>query len=428
MVNNFTLSPDDEIRYLRFLNNTLQIKQLREEICDEYTRKIFQYLNRNPRFDSQVFCAFVYKFIYKCQLYKSLVMTAETNIYDKIRLDRGEIVNELYLFLDLHTVKFALSSVNPNQFHNVSIEEKLKHLIANNEQSIKAEYESRSLLAKFERKNNPSWKEARVEIIVPEMRGNTRIVPYLDLEFTLPRLSTEQKLDVIHFAICALNYLSQKDEPIETFSNPEISSTLLVSKPEHLKVVSDNLNLLRDSIILNAFRDKESDNEELNNLEFDANAPDVARILQAQSKDRKIEKQWADIELLTAPIPESEFLREKRLSWARQPFEPFKSDTWKPLSQHLIEKVSGLAELESEVDKKKAKKTERYPPHYLQQIIGTAVRLYEEKDKVRAIDIYTELHIEKNTYNNRIKYFGYDTSMILDKAREIVREREGRIK
>ncbi len=424
MAHSFTNSPDYEIRYLRFLNNTLQIKQLREEICDEFTRKIFYYLNHDPRFDSQVFCAFLYKFIHKCQLYKNLVMTAEANIYDKISLDNGKIVNELYLFLDLHTVKFELSFVDPNQFHNVSIEEKLKHLIANNEQSVKTEYESKSFAAKLKRKNNPSWKAARVEIIVPEMRGNTGIIPYFDLEFSLPRLSTEQKLDVIHFAICALNYLSQKDEPVKTFLNPEISSTALVSKPEHLKVVSDNLNRLRDSIILNAFRDKESDDEELNNLEFDRRAPDVARILQAQKQDRQTEKKWTDKDSLTASKPESEFLREWRLKQARRPFEFPKSDIWEPIKYSFFEEISGLAKPESEVGKQKPKKTNSYPPHYLEQIINTAVRLYEKKDKVKAIDIYTELQIEKNTYNKRIKHFGYDSSKILNEAREIVRERE----
>lgn len=291
--------PDIEIRYLRFLNNTLQIRELREDVCDEFTRKIFDYLEDEPLFDAQVFCTFLYKFIFKCKLYKNLVMTAETNIYDKIGLEAGSIANELSLFLGLHTVKFALPSVDPNQFHNVSIEEKLKHLIANNEPSVKAEYEGKSLIAALSRKNNPSWKAARVKIILPEMRGNMRIVPYFDLEFSLPRLSVEQKLDIIHFAICALNYLSQTGEP-ELVSparpNP-ISDTPLpeiVSKPEHLKVVSDNLNRVRDYVILNAVRDKESDDEELNNLEFDPNAPDIVRILKAQNQDPKIEKQWLD--------------------------------------------------------------------------------------------------------------------------------------
>ncbi|MGI8757426.1 MAG: hypothetical protein ACR2MB_16530, partial [Acidimicrobiales bacterium] len=168
---------------------------------------------------------------------------------------------------------FALSLVDPNQFHSVSIEEKLKHLLDN---------------------DKPDWKAARVKIIVPEMLGNTGIVPYFDLEFTLPRLSVGQKLDIIHFAICALNYLSQKDEPVYTFSNPKLSSTELVSKPEQLKVVSDNLNQVRYFVILNAIRDKESDDDELNALEFDQNEPTTARIIKAQSQDPKIEEQWLD--------------------------------------------------------------------------------------------------------------------------------------
>ncbi len=251
---------DKEIRYLRFLNNTLQIRELKKDVCDEFTRKIFDYLEDEPLFDEQVFCAFLYEFIFRCKLYRNLVMTAETNIYDKIRLDAGSIANELSFFLGLHSVTFALSSVDPNQLHSVSIEEKLKHLIANNEPSVKAEYEGKSVIATLSRKNNPSWKAARVKIILPKMRGNTGIVPYFDLEFSLPRLSVEQKLDVIHFAICALYYLSQTGEP-ELVSparpNP-ISDTPLpeiVSKPEHLKVVLDNLNRLRDSIIITAVRD-----------------------------------------------------------------------------------------------------------------------------------------------------------------------------
>ncbi len=262
-----------EIRYLRFLNNTLQISEIRKDICDEFTRKIFDYVEDEPLFDAQVFCALLYKFIFKCKLHQSLVMTAENNIYDKIRLDAGGIANELSLFLDLWSVNFALSSVDPNQFRNVSIEEKLKHLLENDE---------------------PDWRSARVKIIVPEMRGNTGIVPYFDLEFKLPRLSVGQKLDIVHFAICALNYLSQKDEPVYTFSNPEISPAVLVSKPEQLKVVSNNLNQVRYYIISNAINEKESDDDELNALEFDQNEPTTARIINAQSQDPKIEKQWLD--------------------------------------------------------------------------------------------------------------------------------------
>lgn len=267
-----------EISYLRFLNNTLQIREIRKDICDEFTRKVFDYLEDEPLFDAQVFCAFLYKFIFECKLHQNLVMTAETNIYDKIRLDAGKIANELSLFLNLWTVNFALSSVDPNQFHTVSIAEKLKHLLDNGE---------------------PEWKAPRVKIILPEMRGNTGIVPYLDLEFRLPRLSVGQKLDIIHFAICALNYLSQTDQPelvAAARPNPIGDAPLpeIVSKPEQLKVVSDNLNQVRYFVILNAIRDKESDNEELNAVEFDRNEPTTARIIKAQSQDPKIEKQWLD--------------------------------------------------------------------------------------------------------------------------------------
>ncbi len=289
-----TKTQNYEISYLRFLNNTLQIRELRKDICDEFTRKIFDYLEDEPLFDAQVFCAFLYKFIFKCKLYKSLVMTAEHNLYDKIRLDAGKIANELSLFLGLFSVNFTLSSVNPNQFHNISFEEKLGYLLKRDKPSLITDDESKFILATLSKKNNPSWKEARVKIIVPEMRGNKGIVPYLDLEFSLPHLSIEQKLDIIHFAICALNYLSQKDEPEKTFSNPEISSTVLVSKPEHLKVVSDNLNRVRDSAILNAVREKESGDDMLNALEFDPNAPEIARIIKAQNQDPKIEKLWLD--------------------------------------------------------------------------------------------------------------------------------------
>ncbi len=419
---NATKTPKYEINYLRFLNNTLQVKKMREEICDEFTRKIFYYLNDEPRFDSQVFCAFLYYFIFKCKLYKNLVMTAETNIYDKIRLDAGKIVDELYLFLDLPLVKFVLTSVNAYQFQNVSIEEKLKHLLANNEQSVKAKYESESLAAKLNRKNNPSWKAARVEIIAPEIGGNADIIPYYDLEFTLQRLSIEQKLDIIHFTICALNYSSQKDEPIETYSNPEISTTVWVSKPEQLKIISDTLNNLRDSIILNAIRDKESDDEEQNNLEFDTNMPDVARILQAQKRDQKIEENWTDKDSLTTPEPESEFSREWRLKKIGEPFEFSKNKNYKPIKLIFDNDNSESLQIDKSLVEKK--KTQDFPKHYKKQIIDTAVRLYKSKDKVTAIDIYSALDISKNTYNKRIKFFGYDTSKILYEAQELLRESE----
>jgi hypothetical protein len=412
-----------EIGYLRFLNGTLKANKLREEVCDNFTRKIFDYLEGEPLFDKQVFCAFIYHFIFKCKLYKNLVMTAETNVYDRIRLDAGGIANQLFLFLSLHTIKFALPSVDPNQFR-VSLQEKLNHLLFEDENFDDAAI-SEKLQSPNAKKRYISWKHSRVKIIVPKMRGNTGIVPYVDLEFTLPPLSVEQKLDVIHFTICALNYLSQKDEPVETFSNPENSSTVLVSKPEHLKVVSDNLISVRDSVILNAIRDKEGFGDD---LEFDESLPDIARILIAQSQDPEIEKRWADKNPPVLSKPDSEFIREWQLKQLRKPFKFAESDVWQPIKIGAIEEHSDLVKPETEVGEKKTKKNKGYPPHYLKQIIDTAVRLYEKNDKVRAIDIYTELQIEKNTYNKRIKFFDCDTSMILEKAREIIRERERRKK
>ncbi len=343
-----------EIKYLRFLNNTLQTTVLRNDICDEFTRKIFDYLEAAPAFNAQVFCAFLYHFIHRCKLKRGLVMTAETNVYDRIRLDAGSIANDLSLFLGLHSIRFALST-NPNQF-TVSLEEKLKHLLFdNNEDAGKPRMERRFL----------SWRNPRVKIVLPEMKGNTGIVPFVYLEFTMPALSVGQKLDVLHFAICALNYLSQRDDPITTFSNPEIPQHVLVSKPEHLKIISDNLLRVRDSVVLNAIRDKEG-------FEFDEQSQDIARILTVQNRDLPIKKQWLE----------------------GNPILALQSD-----------------------EKPKAAKAQGYPPFHLQQIIDTAVRLYEVKDKVRAIDIYTELGIERNTYHKRIKYFGYDTARILSEAR-----------
>lgn len=258
-----------EVRYLRFLNETLQANVLREKICDEFTRKIFDYLEDAPTFDGQIFCAFLYKFIYKCELKKSLLITSIDNVYEAIRKEPKNIANDLGIFLRLFTVKFALPSVDPNQF-TVSLKEKLSNFLDLDE---------------------PTWKKPQVKIIVPEMRGNTGMVPYYDLEFTLPKLKTEQLLDILHFTICALNYLSQRNEPEQFFSNPEISSTILVSKPEHFKVISDSLLIVRKNVISSAFREKEYPE---NDLEFDESLPDVARIIRAQKQDPKIEKQWLD--------------------------------------------------------------------------------------------------------------------------------------
>jgi hypothetical protein len=90
-------------------------------------------------------------------------------------------------------------------------------------------------------------------------------------------------------------------------------------------------------------------------------------------------------------------------------------------------KEAGLTlpdETQEKHESKQKKEKQSYPPFYLQQILDTAVRLYEKDDKVRAIDIYQELRIEKNTYNKRIKFFGYNTAMILQQARDKFRESE----
>jgi hypothetical protein len=359
-MNSNTETPaNKEFKYLRFLNETLQAQVLRQEICDEFSRKVFDYLKSEPHFDAHIFCAFLYKFINKCKLYRPVVMRS-ANPIDRMRL--AYIPEELLLFLDLPSIKFALSSINANLFYGIPLEEKLKHLLHNDE---------------------PTWKKARVEIKLPEVSGNAGFISYVDIEFTLPHLTIEQKLDIIHFTICALNYLSQNAELVETFSNPAISSSVYISTPEHFKVISDILHQIRNTIIGKVVSEKAELDED---SEFDENLSDVARILVAQNQDPKIEKQWLDE---NSPV----FVK---------------------------------AEIEATVER--AMKTKGYPPHYLQQIIDTAVRLYEQNDRVRAIDIYNELRIEKNTYNSRIKFFGYDTAMILEAARNKVRESEVRKK
>lgn len=359
-------SQHKEIRYLRFLNNTLQIREIRKDICDEFTRKIFDYVENESLFDAQIFCAFLYEFIFKCKLYQNLVMTAESNFYDKIRLDAGKIVNELSLFLNLWTVKFALSSVDPNQFHRVSIKEKLKHLLDNEE---------------------PIWKPARVKIILPEMRGNTGIVPYFDLEFTLTRLSVGQKLDIIHFAICALNYLSQKDEPVYTFSNPELSPIELVSKPEQLKVVSDNLDQVRYFVILNAVREKESDDDEQNAVEFDQNEPTTARIIKAQSQDPKIEEQWLD---KNSPV-----------------FVKSETEKDEPKDEKTNETVTG-----------------GYSIYYRNRIIDAAVRLTEKQDTWGELELIEELDTSKSTLDRQKRFFKLKMPIIRDEANAKIREKK----
>ncbi len=246
-----------EIRYLRFLNETLKAKELRDG-CDTFTRKIFEYLEGEPHFDSQVFCALLYNFIFRCKLFRGLVIQAQAGgygearmspAYAKISIDGGSISNDIFSFLNQNPYRFALSSVDPNQF-TTSLEDKLKHLLDT---------------------ETPTWKASSVKIILPEANRNTDIVPYVDLEFTLPCLSVMQKLDVIHFAICGLNFLSQKDQT--------------------MKVISENLVSVRDSVIYNSIRDK--DNLE-DDLDFDESLPDISRILTAQEIDTKIEKQWQD--------------------------------------------------------------------------------------------------------------------------------------
>jgi hypothetical protein len=328
---------DIEIRYLYFINNTLQIDILRAMVGDEFSRKIFDYLEDEPLFDAQVFCAFLYHFILKCIAYKNLVAKGKININVRNRLNKLSF--ELAVFLELQSGKFSIPLLYGNE---------------------------------------PDLKAGQVKLLLAEKGDYPNIYPYKGLEFTLPPFSVEQRLDIIHFMICAVNRLSQKDKPIETFRDSRNPYIRYISEPAHWKVIPDELISARELIINRIFREKGKSG----NKEFDESLPDIKRILQAQKQDPKIEKQWLDENSPVFVKPEIEAVAEK------------------------------------------AVKTKGYPPHHLQQIKDTAVRLYELKDKVRAIDIYTELGIGKNTYNDRIRYFDYDTPKILYEARAIVRERE----
>jgi hypothetical protein len=254
--------PDSQIRYLRFLNNTLQIGELRKDVCDEFTRKIFDYLEGEPLFDAQVFSAFIYYLIFQCKQIQPAIRR-DRNPIDTLRF--AFFRNDLIRLFNSFSPTFTLDPINPNQFNSVSIKEKLKHLLVDDESPHKG---------------------ARVEIILPENNGKNKIVPFVSLDFTLPRLSLEQNLDIIHFTICALNYLSQKDNPLEHFQNAENSR-----KSESFKIISDEFTNIRNSVIKNAFREKELFGES----EFDESLPDIKRVLQAQNQDPKIERQWLDV-------------------------------------------------------------------------------------------------------------------------------------
>jgi hypothetical protein len=256
------IQPDTEIRYLRFLNNTLQIGKLRKDVCDEFTRKIFDYLEGEPLFDAQVFSAFIYYLIFQCKQIQPAICR-DRNPIDTLRF--AYFKNDLIRLFNSLSPTFTLEPINPNQFHSVSIREKLKHLLVGDE---------------------PPHKGARVEITLPENNGMNKVVPFVSLDFKLPRLSVEQNLDIIHFTICALNYLSQNDNPLEHFQNAENSQ-----KSESFKITSNELTSIRNSVIKNAFREKEVWEDE---SEFDESLPDIKRILQAQNQDPKIERLWLD--------------------------------------------------------------------------------------------------------------------------------------
>lgn len=281
------------IRYLRFLVNTLQVKQLKEDIGDEFTQKIFDYLKGESLFDEHVFCAFLYYLITECKRIQPAI-DRTPNPIDLMRF--GHFQNGIRKLFNSFSVNFTLDSVDPNPFRvqGVSLQEKLNHLLAN---------------------DDSPHQEPRVAIILPKGKpGN--IVPCVDLEFTLPPLSIEQKLDVIHFTICAVNYLSQKDDQLKRYQMAESSQ-----KPESLKIISDFLISVRESVIQGVFREKEVWEDD---SEFDESLPDIKRILIAQNQDPQIEKQWLDknspifiqqieneIKTETAEIEESDSLKYK---------------------------------------------------------------------------------------------------------------------
>jgi hypothetical protein len=262
MKTKLTKHSDSEIRYLLFLNNTLQIEELSKVVCDEFTRKIFDYLEDEPRFDPHIFCALLYDLIFECKRMQPAV-SRNPNPVDTIRF--GHFQNDISRLFNSLSVKFTLDSVDPNQFRNVGIKEKLNHLLAD---------------------DNSLGKVPPLKIMLPESSGSNRVVPFVILEFTLPTFTIEQKLDVLHFTICAINYLSQKDNSLTRFQNIESSQ-----KPESLKIITDFLIGVRKSVIKLAFREKEVWEDE---SEFDESLPDIKRILQAQNQDPLIEKQWLD--------------------------------------------------------------------------------------------------------------------------------------
>lgn len=260
-----------EIRYLLFLNETLEAKALKEEICDEFTRKIFDYLEEaESPFAAQVFCVFFYHFIHRCKLRKGLLME--------------------------------------------------------------------------------------------------------DLSFV-------QKLDVLHFAICALNYLSRQYEPEQTFSMWMSYPLNPVSKPnpEDLKVISDNLNFLRESLICNNIKDRENLKDD---SEFDENLPDIVRISKALEQDKQIEKQW------------------------------------------LSRKPPVFIEPETAVNVEKKKTNQDLSPYKRKRIIEEAVRLSEKRDRWGGLDLVQELGISKSTFDRQKRSLKLKMRMIRDEANAIIRERE----
>lgn len=301
---NSNITQDREIMYLRFLNETLQIKVLKEEICDLFTGNIFDYLQGNPSFDPQVFCAFLYKFIYKCRLITPLVESAKENPIERLKLKRK--FEELFFFLDGSQIGFALSSFDSNSF-STPLEEKLKHLLAT--ESI-------------------SRKTPHVKIVLPEFHGNTDIIPYVDLEFVIPRLTVEQKLDVLHFAICAFNFLSQKDES--------------------MKIISENINSIRDSIMLNSVRDMENLDDESN---FDNSSPEITRILKVSKRDSNTEKLWADENSRLFSKKSPDFIKEFRLTQLRQPFDYAENNGLLPISRAMREENNNLNEESNKSDR-----------------------------------------------------------------------------
>ena len=425
---------EKEARFLRFVDETLRARDL-YNVDEAFARKVFEYLENDPKFAAQDFVILI------AHLLEEIIKTC------------GKVIDkDAYRQLKLAYL--------PDVF-------KVDQIIV----GAKI-WETDSMFEFYKEKLKDV---AKIEYPHREIDPNSLIVSFT---FTLPKLNFLQKFDVLHFLLCALNYMSVKNQA--------------------LKYAVELFSDFRNELILEATREKED--SEIYRRALFANLYDVATERQwsvanlVLSKMQKVdsEKQpkpseWFEIrrknkeendkktELLlkeqklidAMPYIETiiKYLDEPKELEAYLSYfpnndkisdaisiirteEPYKfilaeieSNTFMILLKYQVNILENFAQSIEEQEnrnqqnekqkdlvlskqKEKDSKSKSYSPHILKQIIDTAIRLYEVKDKVKAIDIYTELHIEKNTYNKRIKYFGYDTPKILYEAREIIRERE----